>query len=155
MGTRLLWVDDDCDGLLRPLERILEKKGHFTVKKAATFVDAMRLLKDNNAAINTRFGALLVDVILPEGPFGGSLASDLGVQFAEASISYGVSKIAFLTVVRQDEIIDRYVELERSHPEVSFSYFDKTTLLSKGEIEELVSRLNGNHNEKGASEDES
>ena len=145
---RVLWVDDDSYGLLQPLYRMLERKGGLSVKRATNFKDAAKFLKDAYPALNTRYGSLLVDIILPEAQGGGSLASDLGIKLAELSaVSYGIKSVAFLTVVRQDEVVDKYVELEGNYPDVQFSYFDKTALLSRGEIEMLIERLGGHGQE--------
>ena len=149
---RLMWVDDDCYGLLHPLGRMLERKG-FSVKKATNLADALRQIREAHGAPNTRFRALLVDILLPKAQGGASLASDLGINLAEESISFGVKSVAFLTVVRQDEIIDKYADLVKNYPGVGFSYFDKTTLLTRGEIEELTERLRAGYNGIGAEDD--
>jgi hypothetical protein len=150
MSTRLLWADDDCVGLLQPLARVLEKKGGFALKTATTFADAERQLKEASPAQNSRFRALLVDIILPEALGGRGLPSYIGMTLAEVAVSCGVRSVAFLTVVRQDEVMDKYSDLETAYPDVAFSYFDKTFLLAKGEIDELIDRLRINTNNNGA-----
>lgn len=141
----LLWADDDCNGLLVPLGRLLTRKGHFIVAKAEGYSTAMQKLDEARGAENTKIQTLLLDIILPFADGSGALASDLGLTLAERSVNYGVKTIAFLTVVRLDEVIDKYNALVSNNLDVRFAYFDKTTMLEPNELEALIEYLsNGN-----------
>lgn len=144
--TNLLWADDDCNGFLSPLGRILERNG-FILTKVTNYVSAMERLKEGRPAENMRIEALLVDIILPHAEGSGALASDLGITLAQRSLNHGVTAIAFLTVVRRDEVIDKYSQLQRDNPNLRLSYFDKTTLLEHKEIDSIIQHLQVNREE--------
>lgn len=141
MKAHLLWADDDCNRLLMPLGRIIERNGHLILAKATSYVTAMSKLNESHLTNNTRIDSLLVDIILPYAEGSGALASDLGLMLAERSITMGVKRIAFLTVVRLDEVIDKYNELVAKNPDVRFTYYDKTTLLEHKEIDNMIEHL--------------
>jgi hypothetical protein len=83
-----------------------------------------------------------VDIILPYDTEGrGALISYSGIKLAERAAAEGVEAIAFLTVVRLAEVEDRFRELQTSYPDVSFSYFDKTDLLRRHELQNLIDSL--------------
>jgi DNA-binding response OmpR family regulator len=131
---KLLWVDDDSYKLLEPLSRLLTDGG-FTVARAISYTAAIHSVEAEVP------DALLLDTILPHSNGHGALADYLGLALAQYAAERGVPKIAFLTVVRRDEIIDRYDELKKAHTDTQFSYFDKTTLLEPNQIEHLIARL--------------
>jgi len=141
MSANVLFADDDCDDFLAPLDRRLRKAG-FNVTNALTYRDAANALVVAQGAKNTRIQSLLVDIILPFDRDGrGALMSDLGMKLANDAAALGVSAIAFLTVVRRDEVADTYSDLERTYSEVRFGYFDKTELLSRQELKNLIEFL--------------
>ena len=130
----LLWADDDSCKILEPLGRLLMNRG-FTLTKAISYKAAVAQID------GMQFDALLLDTILPHSDGHGALASYLGITLAQYAAERGVPKVAFLTVVRQDEIIDRYDILQKTHLATQFSYFDKTTLLEPNRLDVLISRL--------------
>lgn len=149
---KVLWCDDDSFGMLQPLGRLLEKKGNLSVHPVTCYTAALSEIQ-KAAAENTCYQSLLLDIILPYSEAAGALPSDLGITLAEHAAPLGVKAIAFLTVVRQDEVIDKYVELQRRFPQIKFFYFDKTELLSHGEIEELIDKLKAGYNHDGEHSD--
>lgn len=134
MVTNLLWTDDDCNEFLDPLSRKLRKHG-FILTKATNYTDAIAAL------VAEDIQSLLVDIILPHASGTGALASDLGLVLADRSVGYGIKAITFLTVVRMDEVLEDYKSLKKKHPEVRFSFFDKTLLLEPNSIEKIVQSL--------------
>ena len=134
--VRLLWADDDSLDSLDPLGQDLEDAG-FRLTRVVDYVGATDALKDSSIK------SLLLDVILPHEQGSGSLAYDLGMTLAEYAASKGIRTIVFLTVVRQDEVFDKYVDLrKRFHPHVTFDFFDKTQLMETNVFNDLVNRLN-------------
>jgi hypothetical protein len=154
MNTNVLWADDDCDRFLAPLGRILRKQDNLSLTTALTFREALKILETSHGADNhTRIHSVLLDIILPYDREGrGALMSDLGIKLADIAGSSGVRVIAFLTVVRRDEVADKFVDLQKSHPDIEFGYFDKTDLLARNELKSLIELLaSSNHisNEDG------
>lgn len=130
----VLWVDDDANGLLSPLHRILQRSG-LKIETATSFVEGMERLTNN------KYSAVLLDIILPYAEGAGALASDLGLTLAERCVTSGVKVVAFLTVLRLDEVIDKYNELVNTYLDTKFTYFDKATLLEQDQIETLIGYL--------------
>jgi DNA-binding response OmpR family regulator len=144
MSANVLFADDDCDEFLAPLDRRLRKAG-FNVTTALTYREAVQALEVAQGAKNTRIHSLLVDIILPFDRDGrGALMSDLGMKLANHAAALGVSAVAFLTVVRRDEVADTFADLERTYGDVRFGYFDKTDLLSRQELKNLIEFLGAN-----------
>jgi CheY-like chemotaxis protein len=141
MSNAILWIDDDAEGLLRPLRRLLEKQG-FLVDVALDYETAREKLSSK------AYRAVLADVILPVLTGHGDLAPYLGVELLRdvrkgrvydprrgAGTRPEVT-FAFLTVVPK-------LELPASEKEGHFLYFDKAHLLDPGAIEALASALRG------------
>ncbi|HZH30524.1 MAG TPA: hypothetical protein VEY11_07150 [Pyrinomonadaceae bacterium] len=142
MKINLLWADDDCNRFLLPLGRIIDKDPRFNLTKATNYLEALNYLETSQGAPNTLIRALLADIILPYDIEGrGALISDLGIKLANRAASLGVRAVAFLTVVRRDEVADKFIELQDSHSHVNFTYFDKTDLLSRNELQNLLDAL--------------
>jgi len=133
--VRLLWADDDSLNSLEPFGRKLERAG-FRVIRVVDYVSAIEEL--NDAGIHS----VLLDVILPHEQGSGSLAYDLGITLAEQAAAKGIRTIVFLTVVRKDDILEKYEDLNNRFTEVNFDYFDKTQLLEAHVFTELRNRLN-------------
>ena len=133
--VRLLWADDDSLNSLEPFGRKLERAG-FRVIRVVDYVSAIEEL--NDAGIHS----VLLDVILPHELGAGSLAYDLGITLAEQAAVKGIRTIVFLTVVRKDDILEKYEDLTERFTAVRFDYFDKTQLLEKHVFDELKNRLN-------------
>ncbi len=131
--VKLLWADDDSRELLSPLGYTLEES--FILTKATNFVDALDLLNRDKP------DSLLADIILPHSGGGGALGFDLGITLADRAAEMGVKAVSFLTVVTKSEVADKLDELERSHPRVRFTYFDKLMLLEFNTIEVLMKSL--------------
>ena len=141
MSANVLFADDDCGDFLAPLDRRLRKAG-FNVTTAITYRDALHALEVAQRVKHTKIQSLLVDIILPFDRDGrGALISDLGMKLANDAAALGVSVIAFLTVVRLDEVADTFYDLERTYADVRFGYFDKTELLSRQELKNLIEFL--------------
>lgn len=130
----VLWADDDSDGVLAPLGRILVRRG-IQLRKAQAYRTALKALEDASLS-SARITKLLADVILPHAEHGGSLGSHMGLELAERAAEFEVRTVVFLTVVRQDEVLSDYRSLQRKFPAVTFEYFDKTQLLQPGTLEE-------------------
>lgn len=139
MSMNVLFADDDCERTLAPLARIIGRRPGVSVKSAVTFVDAVEILRKARGADSSKFHSVLLDTILPYDRDGrGAAMSDLGIKLAEQAAKMGVSTIVFLTVVRRDEVEDKFSELKRAHPKVRFGYFDKTQLLAGTELNSLI-----------------
>lgn len=141
MSIQLLWADDDGQTVLEPLGRMLVRRGQFRLIKAASYSEARDRLAESRVSDNARITALLVDTILPHGVDGGALRTDLGITLAEKAAQGGVASVVFLSVIRLDEVIDKYDELDTLYPHVAFSYFDKATLFEPGVIDNLIEEL--------------
>jgi len=141
MTANVLFADDDCADFLAPLHRRLRKVG-FNVTTAVTYRDALNVLSTAQRAVSSKIHSLLLDIILPYDIDGrGAVISDLGVKLADEAASKGVQTIAFLTVVRLDEFADKFSELVNNYPQVRIGYFDKTELLSRQELKNLIDFL--------------
>ena len=140
MNPNVLFADDDSEGTLAPLARTLRSRQHANVKTAVTFNRAIEILENARGAGSTRIDAMLLDIILPFDRNGrGTLMSELGIKLADKAAEMGVRTIAFLTVVRQDEVADRYSQLVNKYRgQVTFDYFDKTELLAPAMLETLL-----------------
>ena len=138
--TRLLWADDDSYDSLDPFGRRLER-ANFRLIRAVDYVGAIQVLS-NESGIHS----LLLDVILPHQQGAGSLAYDLGITLAERAASMGIPSIAFLTVVRKDDVLEKYKNLTTIYPHVHFNYFDKTQLLEPNYFNDLRRSLNSTNN---------
>jgi CheY-like chemotaxis protein len=132
---RLLWTDDDCNDFLEPLGRTL-RRGGFDLTKATNYQDAMKKIEGGE-----KFESALLDIILPHAGGAGALAPDLGINLATHLAISGVGAISFLTVVRQDEVAEKYKELKTRFEGVRFEYLDKTQLLEPGTIERMINFL--------------
>lgn len=139
----ILFVDDDCNGFLAPLVRILQAQLVVArVRTAETYCDAIDLLMRSQGDQNSWVHAVLLDLIIPYDRDGRSaLVSDLGIKLADQAANVGVSTIAFLTAASRDEVVDRFPDLLERHPAVRFRYFDKTNLLAATELKHLISYL--------------
>jgi hypothetical protein len=136
----VLFADDDWNRFLAPLARIIRARPHVNLKTAATFRESVEII-DEARADNRAIQSVLLDIILPYDLDGrGALLSDLGIELADKAAVAGASKIAFLTVVRHDEIADKISELKKRHkpPSVQIRFYDKTELLSGSELMDLV-----------------
>ena len=133
--VRLLWADDDSLDSLESFGRKLGRNG-FLVTRVVDYVSATVALKDADIK------SLLLDVILPHEQGSGSLAYDLGMTLAGYAAARGIRSIVFLTVVRKDDVLEKYNDLESRYPDVEFNYFDKTQLLEKHVFTDLKNRLN-------------
>ncbi|MFZ0772838.1 MAG: hypothetical protein WCA49_10930 [Candidatus Sulfotelmatobacter sp.] len=135
---QLLWADDDGDEVLEPLGRRLIRKGDFSLIKVVSYSEAIERLAESRVP---HIPALLVDTILPHGLDSGALRMDLGILLADKAAEQGVKSVAFLSVVRLDEVLDKFTDLQDRHPRVKWSYFDKITLFDPGMIDSLVKAL--------------
>lgn len=135
MGVSVLWADDDCEELLATFGKILQRKG-LDLKKATNYEDAAAKL--GNGGIESA----LLDIILPHKTgVTGAMAPDLGLALADRIAAAGVLYVAFLTVTRQDDVLEKYIEMGKRHPAVRFNYFDKTKLLERGSIDKVADFL--------------
>lgn len=135
MAVNLLWADDDCEEMLKPLGKILERRG-FDLTKATNYEGAKDKLRGGGIQ------SALLDIILPHATgISGAMAPDLGLALADHMAGSGVTIIAFLTVTRQDDVLEKYEDLKTRHPAVKFNYFDKTKLLERGVINRMVEFL--------------
>jgi hypothetical protein len=142
MSINLLWADDDCERFLLPLGRILEKDERFNLTQVKHYAGAISHLRHSETVTNMRVKSILVDIILPYDTDGrGALMSYSGLKLAEHAAAHGVAAISFLTVVRLGEVEDRFRELQISFPDVNFNYFDKTDLLKRHELHNLIDSL--------------
>lgn len=142
MTINILWADDDCDRFLAPLGRILRKKQNLSLKTALTYCEAIDILNTSRIADHEKTDSLLLDIILPFDNEGrGALMADLGIKLADTAAASGIKVVAFLTVVRRDEVADRFVDLQNTHPRTKFEYFDKTDLLARNELTSLIELL--------------
>lgn len=142
MSTNILFADDDGERTLAPLARIIRARSGATVTTAVTFVDAIEVLKDAVAADHSKIHSVLLDIILPYDRDGrGATMSDLGIAMADRAAQLGVITITFLTVVRRDEVEDKFSDLKKRYPNVQFGYFDKTELLAGNQLLKLIEFL--------------
>jgi hypothetical protein len=139
---KLLWADDDSVGMLEPLGRKLSRTGAFIVISANSYQDAeAHLTKHSEGSSEEQFQALLLDTILPNSSGGVLEIYSLGLRLAHRAAELGVRSIAFLTVVRLNEIWDDYTALQAAFPKVSWHYFDKLSLLEPGTIDVIMASL--------------
>lgn len=143
MSIDLLWADDDCNRFLSPLGRLLKRDPRFNLTKATNYLEALKLLESSHGAYNLSFHSLLIDIILPhdDGGRGALMSSSLGLTLANQAAIIGVKAIVFLTVVRRDEVADKFKDLQRNHQNTRFGYFDKTELLNGNELRKLFDAL--------------
>jgi hypothetical protein len=142
MSIHLLWADDDCNLQLAPLGRLLVRRGKFSLVTATAYTEAEERLTQLKRAGNA-INALLVDIILPYGGDGGALVTDLGISLADKAAQLGVRSVVFFTVVRMDEVLDKYWALKSQYRAVSWSYFDKVGLLEGKTLDNLIEKLHG------------
>jgi class 3 adenylate cyclase len=124
---KVLWVDDDANYLLSPLQRRLEREG-FSLSTAADPQTATEFLKAQ------KFDVLLLDVILA-GREPGRLASTGGldlVEYLQGTVNADTPVVG-LSVIAVEEL--------GTERELFASYFDKLTLLDPGVLERLVASL--------------
>lgn len=136
----VLWADDDSEEQLRGLVLILKSRGVVITDRVREYIRAREILKQRSDD-GVPFKALLVDMILPYAPQKPSLHSYLGLRLAEDALTSGVQAIAFLSVVRQIEVSDKYRALQVQFPAAKVAYFDKLALLEGNTIGELVGIL--------------
>jgi DNA-binding NtrC family response regulator len=136
----LLWADDDSYEALEPLGRRLEK-AKFRLSKVVDYVTAIAELDGAD-----EIQCVLLDVILPHAQGSGSLAFDLGMTLANRAANRGVKTIVFLTVVRIDDVLEKFNELKLDFPNVEFSYVDKTQLLEPHAFDNLAQCLRKTRN---------
>jgi CheY-like chemotaxis protein len=136
--SQIIWADDDASHLLRPLQRLMEGKGH-SVKQATSYEQATRLIEDM-AAGPLPF-SLLADIILPLAPGKGTLSSYRGIELARFAIEQGAQSVVFLTVVPRREVEVDIKVLRQSMPRIWL--FQKLELLEPGQIDALLQNLNG------------
>ena len=142
MNMNILFADDDSERTLAPLARIIRAASGGSVTTAVTFVAAIEALRSARGAENTRIRSVLLDTILPyDGDGRGATMSDQGMALADQAAKLGVQTIAFLTVVRRDEVEDKFSQLQRNHPNVHWGYFDKTGLLAGTQLQNLIAFL--------------
>jgi hypothetical protein len=136
----ILFADDDWNRFLAPLARILRTKPRVNLKTAETFQEAIDIINDYSTD-NRSIQSVLLDIILPYDRDGrGALRSDLGIELADKAAEAGAGAIAFLTVVRHDEVTDKISDLRKRHHHrnVQIRYYDKTELLTGTELMDLV-----------------
>ena len=138
---RILWIDDDAKGLLRPVHLLLERECGESIVVHETYRKGMDHLIERQYPDNLRVDSILVDVILPKSDGNEALSAYLGLTLADRAPAFGVKIISFLTVVAQDEVREQYQQLEKDHPNVRFSYWNKLSLLSPGQLEGIASEL--------------
>jgi len=139
MKNSVLWADDDAQHSLLSLHWLLTKRG-LAVDTAFNYVGAHDLIVERSRAA-TPFHSALLDVILPFAPQKTTLQSYLGFKLAEDALSHGVQAVAFLTVVRQIEVLDEFQDIQRRYGQTRFAYVDKLRLLEGSTIDELISFL--------------
>jgi hypothetical protein len=148
MTTNLLFADDDCERDLKPLARILRSEARFHVTTAVTYIDALAKFKEADGTPSSTIHSVLLDIILPYDRDGrGALRSYLGMKLANEAAGHGSTAVAFLTVVRFDEVADKFVELSNAHVgRANFRFFDKTELLNGSQLDDLIRFLaHGDH----------
>jgi hypothetical protein len=138
--TSILWADDDADELFRHLPKLFSVKG-CDLLATISYNDALQELDNARSNGTSRFGGLLVDVILPRKRHRGTLSRDLGIALARrAVLEFGISRVSFFTVVPYAELAARIDQLRREHGNaLSVSCFDKTVLLERDLVSEIVS----------------
>ncbi len=136
----LLWADDDCTHMLAGLGGILKQTQLFRVSQHTTYRSASKFIATNPANVTCR--AALLDIVLPEAEWDSGVATNLGLRLGAEALGAGITTLAFLTVVPQDEVRARaeYIYLE-SQPGANIEYFDKTSLLDDGRIKDLIRHL--------------
>jgi CheY-like chemotaxis protein len=137
--SKILWVDDEANLLLRPLKRLLEENG-LKVDVAINFDQAERMLRASS------YSGALIDVIIPRGGYSAQSDRRLGLTLArgirsgsyfDTNQSKGTSPdipLSVLTVVGEEEVQQQLEGLD-------FLYFDKTTLLEAHSISRLSDSL--------------
>lgn len=139
--ARVLWVDDDNDdeGLLCGLLLFFQAENVEPVR-AHGFEDARRKLRDLTSKSEGGTALhLLCDIILPQELGMGSLAWDLGMRLAFEAADLGVRRIAFLTVVQEEEVEDHLHFLRTKHCQVKL--VSKPSLFEGDRIKLLVNYL--------------
>ena len=138
---RVLWVEDDAQGALAPLGNWLRRSG-INLDLATSFDAAERRLR------STKYSAVLLDILIPYAGKGHLFSANLGLRLAklireghyQKNVDAGGTPadipIVALTVVRRNEIED---DIENLH----IGYFDKTMLLEKDYMNQLISALQG------------
>jgi hypothetical protein len=134
-SNRILWVDDDAGGALAVLGRLIRRRAGLEIDIALDYETAIHFLQKN------KYCVVLSDVILPRGRDGGVVVVDLGMQLAEKAAEAGVRSVVFLTIVRRDEVLDRYQTLQSNFPLVQWSYFDKLELMETDSLDKLIRQL--------------
>jgi hypothetical protein len=84
---------------------------------------------------------MLVDVIIPFALRRTTVQGYLGLVLARHAFDAGVRRLAFLTVVRQIEVLDRIKELKDIYGDSNVAYFDKLTLLVGNTPDEIIKAL--------------
>jgi hypothetical protein len=142
MANHVLWADDDSDYVLGSLQWLLENEGVPSPQRFRDYSTAAQALSNGHSDGN-RFGAVLLDIILPYARQQRNFDAYLGLTLAQHALTAGVKRVAFLTVVPKIEIADRFRELQQSYPDVEFGYFGKLTLLEGTTIADLAHLLMG------------
>jgi CheY-like chemotaxis protein len=128
-GTRILWVDDDAQGLLGAVASELRACG-CVVETAFDVQEALQSLEAAKECQN-EFASLLADIVLPRGRRNAGMARHLGISVAEtAATKFGVQRLAFLSAIPFREVNTRIQALGG----LQWRYFEKAKLLEKGFI---------------------
>lgn len=139
---QLLWADDDNGRLLQPLARILARKGPFITTLVPNFREGYDRLSEA-ARLGKPIPSAIIDVVLPEGTGRPGLEMNLGLRLADHAIALGTQRIVLLTVVPLASFEKEYATLRGKMKDGHVSYADKTHLLEKGRLDELVRELGG------------
>jgi CheY-like chemotaxis protein len=126
-NIKVLWVDDDADYLLSPLQRRLEREG-LSLSIAADAQTAIQFLKTQ------RFDVLLLDILLPDTE-SGLTRWNLGLELVEnlQSTVNADTPVVGLSIVGFEDL--------GKGREMFASYFNKASLLDPGVLEELIASL--------------
>lgn len=124
---RVLWVDDDADGMLAPLRLVFERAG--LALTVATDLQSAR-----ECTRSKKYDAIVLDLILPDATRGG-FSRYGGIELLRElrdTVNAGTPAIG-LSVVPSGQLgsdRDRFA-----------AYFDKNALLEEGELARLIEML--------------
>lgn len=125
---RLIWVDDDAKGLLSPLQYRFRRKGFGPIVPLHFYEDATDFFGSDTYFTKS---AVLLDVILPSRE--GKVFSYLGIELTKELIERGMRRLAFLSVVFEEEITDDLkglmAQCDKKGISLEYKFFDKTRIV--------------------------
>jgi hypothetical protein len=135
MSERVIWADDDVEGVLAPI--IASVEGENTIDTARTFEAAIRGAQRIATEKPGSFVAV-VDVVM--GRERDATVPDwaLGLTLGEELLRRGAHRLAFVTVVPAARISVAIARLRSEHKEARIVYYNKLELLETGRLQELA-----------------